>query len=144
MASNYTEHYKLNQWELSDSVMMAEFNEDNVKIEQALLELKAGLPKFQVGSFTIEKSPTAEKPCTLTFDFPPQLVIIVQSIKASETLGTLVLLQGVTQQAYANDPKNYLEYKADHLYVAWEGNSVSFYPDYYDLPKTDYHYLAIG
>ena len=36
MASNHTEHYGLNQWELSDSVVMADFNEDNRKIDAAL------------------------------------------------------------------------------------------------------------
>ena len=41
MATNQTEHYKLNQWELNDCVVMEEFNADNVKIEQALLDLKA-------------------------------------------------------------------------------------------------------
>ncbi len=40
MASNQTPTYGLNQWVLSDSVRMEEFNEDNLKTEQALLALK--------------------------------------------------------------------------------------------------------
>ena len=31
-----TEHYQLNQWELEDRVLMADFNNDNTKIETAL------------------------------------------------------------------------------------------------------------
>lgn len=42
MASNHTRTYALNQWSLSDSVNMADFNADNQKIEQALLALKEG------------------------------------------------------------------------------------------------------
>ena len=34
MASNYTEHYKLNQWELSDSVIMKEFNANDIDQNQ--------------------------------------------------------------------------------------------------------------
>ena len=36
MASNYTEHYGLCQWEATDQVLRTEFNEDNRKIEAAL------------------------------------------------------------------------------------------------------------
>lgn len=36
MASNFTEHFKLNQWERSDKVLMEDFNEDNAKIDGAI------------------------------------------------------------------------------------------------------------
>lgn len=36
MASNYTEHYGLCQWEATDQVLREEFNEDNVKVDEAL------------------------------------------------------------------------------------------------------------
>ena len=36
MASNYTEHYGLCQWEAADQVLRTDFNEDNAKIEEAL------------------------------------------------------------------------------------------------------------
>jgi len=39
MATNQTENYSLNQWELSDSVVMADFNADNQKVDAALAEL---------------------------------------------------------------------------------------------------------
>ena len=40
MASNYTEHYKLNQWSPEDKVLRTEFNADNAKIETALANLE--------------------------------------------------------------------------------------------------------
>lgn len=39
MATNQTEHYALNQWQLSDSVVMADFNADNQKVDAALAAL---------------------------------------------------------------------------------------------------------
>ena len=36
MASNYTEHYGLCQWEATDQVLREEFNKDNVEMETAL------------------------------------------------------------------------------------------------------------
>lgn len=40
MASNYTEKYKLCQWEETDAVLRTDFNEDNAKIEAALADLE--------------------------------------------------------------------------------------------------------
>ena len=39
MASNYTEQYKLCQWEETDAVLRTDFNEDNAKIEAELARL---------------------------------------------------------------------------------------------------------
>lgn len=40
MASNYTEKYKLCQWEETDAVLRTDFNEDNQKIEAAIKEVR--------------------------------------------------------------------------------------------------------
>ena len=40
MASNYTEKYKLCQWEATDQVLRTDFNEDNAKLEAALKALE--------------------------------------------------------------------------------------------------------
>lgn len=40
MASNYTEQYKLCQWEATDQVLRTDFNEDNQKIEAAIKEVR--------------------------------------------------------------------------------------------------------
>ena len=39
MASNYTEHYELCQWEATDAVQRVEFNADNAKVDAALKAL---------------------------------------------------------------------------------------------------------
>ena len=36
MSTNHTTNYDLNQWEATDKVLRAEFNEDNAKIDAAL------------------------------------------------------------------------------------------------------------
>ena len=36
MASNYTENYRLNQWEAEDAVCRVDFNADNAKIDAAI------------------------------------------------------------------------------------------------------------
>ena len=36
MASNYTEHYELCQWEATDQVQRTDFNADNAKVDAAL------------------------------------------------------------------------------------------------------------
>ena len=40
MASGYTSNYQLNQWAATDKVLREEFNQDNVKIDGALLQEK--------------------------------------------------------------------------------------------------------
>ena len=41
MASNYTEHYDLCQWEATDQVQRTDFNADNAKVDAALAGLAA-------------------------------------------------------------------------------------------------------
>ena len=43
MASNYTEHYDLCQWEATDQVQRTDFNADNAKVDAALAEHAAAL-----------------------------------------------------------------------------------------------------
>lgn len=43
MASNYTDNYKLCQWEAEDRVLRTEFNEDNAKIDAALVSLSSAV-----------------------------------------------------------------------------------------------------
>lgn len=47
MASNYTEHFSLNQWLPDDQVKRTDFNEDNAKIDAALNDLSDGLAAAQ-------------------------------------------------------------------------------------------------
>lgn len=48
MASNYTEKYKLCQWEETDAVLRTDFNEDNAKLETALATLEKDKVSYDI------------------------------------------------------------------------------------------------
>ncbi|MBQ3557125.1 MAG: hypothetical protein IJA11_04955 [Oscillospiraceae bacterium] len=148
MASNHTPAYGLNQWSLDDNFVMEDFNTDNRNIEQALLELKAALPKFQSGSYVGTGTGGAGTPNSLTFDFEPKLVILVQETKQSDNMAPTVCIRGMTQMVSAGDPGNYPEFRPEPFYMSWDGNTFSWYATYatyqFNRKDTTYHYMAIG
>ncbi len=146
MASNQTPVYGLNQWSLEDSVIMAEFNADNAKIEQALLDLKAGLPKFQAGSITVTEQYKENAPLSYTFDFPPKAILLVQGDSETTTLSLAptIMLRDVTKMRCCYDPHNYTNYNTAWMYITWEGNTVSWYIHSHYFHPATYHFLAIG
>ena len=153
MATNHTEVYELNQWVHSDSVLMAEFNEDNTKIEQALLDLKASMPKIATGSYVGTGTGGPENPNTLEFDFAPQLIfIIIEDIKPNDCTPWTFMRPWKYCNAYAvnNSPSN-----SSYTYVTWTDNGVSWYGQYNDgkpvsgsgqlnTEGVTYHYIAMG
>ena len=149
MASNYTPEYGLNQWSLEDSVIMEEFNTDNRKIEQALLDLKAALPKFQSGSYVGTGKYGEATPTTLTFDFEPQMVILVQGTSHS-TLNSAptVCIRGVQQMVVAFDPGSFTEFRPAKLNMIWDGTTFCCYAgqaaSQFNTQDITYHYLASG
>lgn len=92
MASNYTEHYGLCQWEATDQVRREEFNEDNAKIDETLKTLAdkdialesavaavaaaAGNCEVYLTSYVGTDAYGADHPNTLNFSAKPLLVII--------------------------------------------------------------------
>lgn len=40
---NYTENYRLNQWDAEDRILREDFNRDNANVESGLSTLKQGL-----------------------------------------------------------------------------------------------------
>lgn len=95
MASNYTEHYGLCQWEATDQVLREEFNEDNIKVDEALKTLAdenitlesavaavaaaAGNCEVYVTSYVGNDTFGESNPNTLTFPAKPVLVMIAGS-----------------------------------------------------------------
>ena len=148
MATNQTEHYQLNQWELSDSVVMADFNADNAKIEQALLDLKASLPKFQSGSYVGTGAYGSTNPTTLTFDFDPQVVFLAQEVECVNGMAPTPCLRGLSSMVVAHNPQGQHEYHPERLYMSWDGPTFSCYAGnaglQYNQAGQTYHYLAIG
>lgn len=51
MASNYTEQYKLCQWEETDAVLRTDFNEDNAKIEAAFAAMEENKADYSIAMF---------------------------------------------------------------------------------------------
>lgn len=89
MASNYTEHYGLCQWEATDQVLRTEFNEDNAKVEAALGSLEqtvkahtealaqCGNCKIVYGSYTGTGMYGSDNATRLEFEHKPLIVAIM-------------------------------------------------------------------
>ena len=95
MSTNHTTNYNLNQWEDTDKVLRAEFNEDNAKIDAALKANADGVAanaaelaehaaalagkgncQLYTGSYVGTGAFGSENPNTLTFSHKPFLVVI--------------------------------------------------------------------
>lgn len=146
MASNYTEHYGLCQWEATDPVLREEFNQDNVKIEAAL-ESK-GNCRIEVGSYVGTGTYGESHPCHLEFSFRPQ--IIFMDIHTTDDYNSVpqyyLFFYGATEAfAFGESKRNIL---------TWSDTSVSWYfPDervseaaehQFNTSGKTYRYLAIG
>jgi len=73
-----TEHYQLNLWDADDAIQRMDFNADNEKIEAALAEIAAGGTKIVSGSY-VGNGKYDSTYTSLTFPFPPKLLIIQDS-----------------------------------------------------------------
>lgn len=58
MASNYTEHFGLCQWEGTDQVLREEFNENNAKVEAALDAVNAQVSVKKLLEYVVEEAVT--------------------------------------------------------------------------------------
>ena len=142
MPSNYTEHFKLSQWERPDKVLMDDFNDDNRKIENAF---------FNHPSAELIRTQTMEEDGVTWWDVDLSRVdwtryLMVFLLVEAETLQTLRV---VTDDGKANC--NYItSNNNDHLS---ESRSVSvgrgakrlltlFFPFY--SADTCPHFLGLG
>ena len=67
MASNYTEHFSLNQWLPDDQVKRTDFNEDNAKLDAALSDLSGDLAeKANQSALEALSQKLASMPCLVT------------------------------------------------------------------------------
>ena len=92
MASNHTQHYALNRWDLEDQIIMDDFNDDNAKIDAALHDNAAALSALQTalgsggqnarvafGSYVGDGTYGPNHPTSLQFDFTPVFVYVVEN-----------------------------------------------------------------
>ena len=159
----HTEHYQLNQWEANDKVQRTDFNADNAKLDAALHRLAqekaergkveelqaalAQLPRMTSGHYVGTGGNGAASPNTLTFPFPPRLVIITTDREDTCEQGT-VLVAGQTSSSGIGASSS--SGAALKLLVSWSGNSVSWYTksqypsNQLNSANTTYFYFALG
>ena len=143
MASNQTEHYGLNQWAAEDPVLREEFNRDNAKTDAAL----GGILKITSGTYVGTGERGSEHPNTLTFPFPPQLVVIEAEMPNGLALGTIVV-RG--QRISGGIGVTGVSGHGLYLYLTLEENTLSWYTtssfEYNQLNtlNTTYRYWALG
>ena len=134
MASNHTQHYALNRWDLNDQIIMDDFNDDNAKIDAALhnnaaalgalqttLNTHGTLTRFAYGSYVGTGESGQNHPNTLTFDFYPVFVVIMCRAAQGRDQSPCFLMRGETE---ANST---MAAKANH--VTWSDSGVSWYVD---------------
>ena len=137
-----TSNYQLNQWSATDQVKRTDFNADNQKIDAAL----ATIPKVAMGSYVGNGGKGSTQKNTLTFSFPPKLLVIVGNTTGTLYSGT-VLVRGQTHSdGIGGNPSS----RVYNLTVQWSGNTVTWYTDE-QYPEAQlngngitYYYFAIG
>lgn len=163
MATNQTQNYALNQWELSDSVVMADFNADNQKVDAALAtlnsridtavaQLTATIPHVQTGTYVGTGTYGADNPNTLTFDFTPKLVIISDAthIQNGSVIGRhitrLIAVRGCS--LCPTDGSHLASSPITVAHLTWGEKTLTLYSDYAAAQGNHegitYHYIAIG
>ena len=135
MASNYTEHYGLCQWEATDQVLREEFNQDHVKIDETLKAMAdkdlalesamttvaaaAGNCQMELITYTGTGTYGTGKGTKITFSHIPDIYFIV---------GDLALVTGQggnkTPLLVAQD-KTYNESFVDDTNVTWNDAQLS-------------------
>lgn len=119
--TNQTGTYNLSQWESSDRILMEDFNADNQKIEQALLEQAAtiansGNCKIVCGSYTGTGKFGDTLPNSLTFDSTPLVLFI------SGPTWNMYAVHGALTATTSHGSNTGI-----WIYTSWNGNTVSWY-----------------
>ena len=159
MASNHTQHFALNRWDLNDQIIMDDFNDDNAKIDAALhnnaatlsalqttLSTHGTLTRFAFGSYAGTGSYGENNPNSLHFDFYPIFIVIMCRAAQGRDQQPCFLMRGETE---ANSTA-----VAETNHVTWADDGVSWYADTWTggdhaLGQNNeagytYHYLALG
>ena len=134
----------------------------NSEISDVLAQLGTKA-KFQTGSYVGTGTYGEDNPCSLTFDFVPQIVIITAPKTNANVVGNFLASNGSTVAyigaTYNNRTSNYVD---AHIILQYSltGNTLSWYELYYhrntdglgfnateaqfnDYNET-YHYIAFG
>ena len=146
MASNYTEHYDLCQWEATDQVQRTEFNADNAKIDAALntlagqvaekadgndlaalsetvAEVSAGMGNcdMELLTYTGTGAMGQSSPTRITFSVLPDAFLVVGD------LAILLGRGGVKEAILACKDVTYSESFVSSSSLTWTGTQMSLY-----------------
>ena len=149
MASNYTEHYDLCQWETTDQVQRTDFNADNAKIDAALAakadstdltgvsEAVSGLSsvvaqhaaalsklgncRIEILTYTGTGTYGSDSPSTLTFSALPKFVLIA-GIRA-----IAFIRGGTVSNTQVTSGSGNFSASMSSLTVSWSGTTMSYY-----------------
>ena len=168
MASNYTEHYRLNQWEAEDAVRRVDFNADNAKIDAAIKAVDqrvdgkadvsalaalgqtvAGKGNCRIAAGTYIGTGTYGSLNPNTLDFAdtlgkaPELLIVRSPDGGADAL---ILLQGMTS-SFRTLSTSWSG--GGTICAAWTDTGVSWYNStnselQYNYQGGKYQYVAIG
>ena len=134
LASTQTSNYQLNLWEPGDHFLREEFNENSVKVDGALGELAAVMPRLYGNSYT--GNGTSSR--TISFPFPPQLVLIT----AGDQIGDFcAIVRGQTTGQNTNNAG---------FSISWSGSGMTLTSSngsQYGCSNRSgvvYHYFGIG
>ena len=171
MATNQTENYSLNQWKPSDSVLMADFNADNQKLDAALTALSkridtavadaiqkattalaavsATIPHVQVGTYVGTGEKGADHPNVIATPFRPKFVLVLKEgadiYNGFDSENCHIFIDGLTGLSVGSS-------SGTNSHVAFSDTGVSWYHTgtgtggIYQLNSegVSYHYIAIG
>lgn len=142
MSSQKTANLKLHKWVKSDPIKMAEFNENFQKIDAAI----AAGAKIATGSYVGTGTYGASNPCSLTFDFPPQIVFVTSATDYNSDF----FIRGSNRSTFlASTSSTAIYYNA----INWGEKSVSWYTQtsgaamvgvQLNRKGETYHYIAFG
>ena len=146
MASNYTEHYDLCQWEATDAVRRVEFNADNAKVDAALdalagqvaekadrddlaalsetvAEVSAGMGNcdMELLTYTGTGAMGQSSPTRITFSVLPDAFLVVGD------LAILLGRGGVKEAILACKDVIYSESFVSTSSLTWTGTQMSLY-----------------
>ncbi len=155
MASNYTEHYGLCQWEETDQVLREEFNQDNAKMDaelntlaQMVIQQKEVLEKQQesitkLGNcqiYTASYTGDGETK-TMSHVFPHKpIVVMIMSMWTGllSNASDIIACQGKTIPIVGYD----------ELEITWSGNTMAWFYDgstevLLNYPNRSYQIVAL-
>ena len=146
MASNYTEHYDLCQWEATDQVQRTDFNADNAKVDAALdalagqvaekadgddlaalsetvAEVSAGMGNcdMELLTYTGTGAMGQSSPTRITFSVLPDAFLVVGD------LAILLGRGGVKEAILACKDVTYSESFVSSSSLTWTGTQMSLY-----------------